>query len=72
MLLGIENKELPLIKFDIIADGGFRQEDTAKTAVANMLAKMLTQGTKNKTAAELENAIKQLGSTLLEPQVQRK
>jgi len=61
---GIENTEVPLVNFDIAIDGGLLFEDINKVGVANLLARMLTQGTAKKTPQELEEAIQQLGATI--------
>ncbi|MFY0651856.1 MAG: insulinase family protein [Cyclobacteriaceae bacterium] len=63
-IFGIENKEVPLVQFNIVIDGGLLLEDINKVGVSNLLANMLTKGTKNKTPRELENAIQQLGATI--------
>ncbi len=63
-VLGIENREVPLATFEIVIDGGLLLEDINKVGVANMTARMLTQGTKNKTPQELEEAIQQLGASI--------
>lgn len=61
---GIENREVPLVQFEIAIDGGQLLENPAKTGAANMLARMMTQGTQKKTPPELEEAIQQLGATI--------
>lgn len=63
-VLGIEHKELPLIDFQISVKGGLLLDDINKVGSANLVAKMLMQGTKNKTPLELEQAIEDLGSTI--------
>jgi zinc protease len=63
-VFGIENREVPLVQFEIVVDGGQLLEDLGKTGVANMMARMLTQGTARKTPEELEEAIQQLGATI--------
>jgi zinc protease len=63
-IAGIENKEVPLVQFDLIIDGGLLLENIDKVGVANLLARMMTQGTKNKTPQELEEAIQQLGASI--------
>ena len=63
-VLGIENREVPLVQFEIVIDGGLLLEDINKVGVSNLLAQMMTQGTKNKTPQELEEAIQQLGATI--------
>lgn len=61
---GIENAEVPLVTFDIAIDGGLMLENINKVGVANLMARMLTQGTAKKTPQELEEAIQQLGATI--------
>lgn len=61
---GIENGEVPLVQFNLVIDGGQLLEELSKTGVANMVARMMTRGTKNKTPQELEESIQQLGATI--------
>ncbi|TXF89154.1 insulinase family protein [Neolewinella aurantiaca] len=61
---GIENGEVPLVNFNLTIPGGQLQESLEKPGVANMLAELMTKGTKNKTTAELEAAIQQLGARI--------
>lgn len=63
-LYGIQNTEVPLVQFEIVIDGGQLLDDMNKVGVANMMARMMTQGTKNRTPQELEEAIDQLGSAI--------
>jgi zinc protease len=63
-VLGIEHKELPLVDFQISVKGGLLLDDINKVGSANLVAKMLMQGTKNKTPLELEQAIEDLGSSI--------
>ncbi len=64
MVYGIENTEVPLVQFDLVMDGGMLMEDINKVGVANLMARMMTQGTKNKTPQQLEEAIEQLGASI--------
>ena len=61
---GIQNSEVPLMQFDIVIDGGQLLDKLDKVGVANLTARMLTQGTAKKSAQELEEAIQQLGATV--------
>ncbi|MCB0633316.1 MAG: insulinase family protein [Lewinella sp.] len=63
-IYGIENKEVPLVRFNMVIDGGQLLEHVDKVGVANLLAGMLTKGTQNKTPQELEEAIDQLGASI--------
>jgi len=61
---GIESTEVPLVQFNIVIDGGQLLESIDKVGVSNVLANMMTKGTKNKTPKELEAAIQQLGARI--------
>ena len=61
---GIQNNEVPLVQFEIAIDGGELLENINKVGVANLMARMMTQGTAKKTPEELEDAIEQLGARI--------
>ncbi|HSC55436.1 MAG TPA: pitrilysin family protein [Phnomibacter sp.] len=61
---GIENKEVPLMHFELVMEGGLLLEDPNKVGVSNLVARMMTQGTAKKTPEELEEAIDQLGAII--------
>jgi zinc protease len=61
---GIQNTEVPLVQFEIVIDGGQLLDNINKVGVANLMARMLTQGTARKTPEELEEAIDQLGARI--------
>ena len=63
-VLGIEQNELPLVDFQIAIKGGLLLDDINKVGSANLVSRMLMQGTKNKTPLELEQAIEDLGSNI--------
>ncbi len=63
-ILGIEQNELPLVDFQIAIKGGLLLDDINKVGAANLVSKMLMQGTQNKTPLELEQAIEDLGSRI--------
>lgn len=63
-VLGIEQREVPLVQFDIAIDGGQLLDSIDKVGVANLMARMMTQGTANKTPQQLEEAILQLGASI--------
>ena len=63
-VFGIEQDELPLVQFNIRLDGGLLLESPEKVGVSNLLANVLTRGTANRTAAELEEAIDLLGANI--------
>ncbi len=61
---GITQNELPLIQYSIILDGGHMVDKIEKAGVANLVAAMMNEGTKNKTPEQLENAIGLLGASI--------
>ncbi len=63
-LFGIENSEVPLVQFEINMKGGLLLDDPEKVGVANLVARLMTKGTQNKTPEELEEAIEQLGADI--------
>lgn len=63
-IYGIENDEVPLVQFNLVIKGGLLLDDPEKVGVANLMAVMMTQGTKSKTPAQLEEAIQQLGANI--------
>lgn len=63
-VFGIENTEVPLVQFELQIEGGLLLENKNKVGVSNLLANLMTKGTKNKTPEELENAIESLGARI--------
>lgn len=61
---GVQNNEVPLVDYEIVIEGGQLMENINKVGVANLVADMMTQGTKNKTPQQLEEAIQQLGASI--------
>lgn len=63
-IYGIENNEVPLVQFDITIPGGQLLDPKGKEGVANLFSDLMMQGTKTKTAADLEEAIGLLGARI--------
>jgi zinc protease len=63
-IYGIENDEIPLVTFDITLTGGMWTEDADKSGSLSVLAALMNEGTAEKSAAELEQAIGLLGSDI--------
>jgi len=63
-LYGIENNEVPLAQFQLQIRGGMLLEEPNKIGVSNLMADLMTKGTKNKTPEQLENAIESLGASI--------
>jgi zinc protease len=64
LVYGIEQIEVPVVRFTIRMKGGLLLDDPAKVGVANLLAMTLTEGTSGRTPEELEEAIDALGSSI--------
>ncbi|GEQ86354.1 peptidase M16 [Patiriisocius marinistellae] len=63
-LYGIENNELPLVEFNITIQGGHSLDPEGKAGLASLTADLMNEGTKTKSAADLEEAIGLLGSNI--------
>lgn len=61
---GIQQNELPLVQFNIVLKGGHYLDKIEKPGVANLVSRVINQGTKNKTPEELEEQIKMLGASI--------
>ena len=61
---GIQQNELPLVQYSITLGGGHMAEDISKAGLANLVASLMNEGTKNKTPEQLEDAIGLLGATI--------
>jgi zinc protease len=61
---GIESREIPLVSFSLRIDAGRDNGDVTKPAVPALTANLMNKGTASKTTAELEDAIKALGSSI--------
>ncbi|WP_179335297.1 M16 family metallopeptidase [Winogradskyella costae] len=63
-VFGIENTEVPLVEFELEIKGGLLLEHIEKVGVSNLMARLMSKGTKNKTPEALENAIESLGAQI--------
>lgn len=63
-ITGIIHRELPLVQYSLVIDGGHMLDKPEKAGVANLVATMMNEGTKNKTPEQLEDAIGLLGATI--------
>lgn len=62
--LGIEDREIPVVAFELRFRGGLLLEDPTRLGVANLLAETMLEGTAHRTPEELENAIDLLGASI--------
>lgn len=63
-IYGSEANEIPLIYFNLKLDAGRNRGSVEKPAVPALTADLMEKGTANKSTAELEDAIKSLGSSI--------
>ncbi len=63
-LLGTETSETPLVVFDIMIDGGGSTDPLDKKGMSQLLTRLMNEGTAEKTAAELEQAIGLTGANV--------
>jgi zinc protease len=63
-IFGIQSDEIPLVYFSLALDAGRERGTTDKPAVASLTADLMNKGTARRTTAELEDAIKSLGSEI--------
>ncbi len=61
---GIKHSELPMVSYSLAIEGGRMLDTPEKAGLANLVATMLNEGTKNKTPEELEDAIGLLGASI--------
>jgi zinc protease len=63
-VLGIEQNELPLIRYTLTISGGQYLDKIEKPGVANLVTSVMSEGTKNKTPEQLEEEIEKLGASI--------
>ena len=63
-IIGAEDRETPMVQFELGFRGGMLLEEPGRTGVANLLAQTMLEGTANRTAEELEQAIDLLGASI--------
>lgn len=61
---GIEDREVPVVEFELRFRGGMLLEDPSRIGVANLLAETMLEGTAARTPEELEQAIDLLGASI--------
>ncbi|MEO9968422.1 MAG: pitrilysin family protein [Hyphomonadaceae bacterium] len=63
-VFGIEDTEIPLVAFRLVIQGGHTRDTIEKNGAANMAAKMFSRGTANRTPAELQEYLADLGAVI--------
>ena len=64
VLIGDEQSELPLVRFSVDIEGGHRFDPRGREGAHYLLARLLQEGTVNRTPEELEEAIELLGASV--------
>ena len=59
-----ERHSVPVVNFNLLIDGGYAADQFSKPGTANMTLNMLDEGTKNKSALEISEALALLGANL--------
>ena len=64
VLLTSEQRALPMVSIELLIDAGSRYDDAKQEGLANLTAKLLTYGTKRRTAAQISETLDFLGASL--------
>jgi zinc protease len=63
-LIAIERREQPVVYFDLTVQGGGMLDPKGKAGLADLLAEMLTQGTKTRSAEQIAKEAEGMGGSL--------
>lgn len=63
-VMGIEQKELPLVQFSLEFRGGHSLDPLNKPGIAGLMCDLMMEGTRSKTPLELEEEIERLGASI--------
>ena len=64
VVLGVEDRETPMVHFELRFQGGMLLDAPGRTGGANLLAETMLEGTAHRTPEELEEAIDLLGAAV--------
>ncbi len=64
VLLGVEQRAVPIVTVSMLVQAGAILDPPDKPGVANLVAQMMTQGTKTRTSPQISEAIEFLGGSL--------
>ena len=64
VLLTSEQKALPMVSIELLIDAGSRYDAPNQEGLANLVAKLLTYGTKRRTALQINETLDFLGASL--------
>ena len=64
ILLSSQQPALPMISIELLIDAGSRHEPDEQAGLANLTARLLTQGTQKRTATQISEALDFMGASL--------
>ena len=64
VLLTSEQRALPMISIELLIDAGARYDGTGKEGLANLTARLLTYGTKRRSALQISDSLDFIGASL--------
>lgn len=64
VLLTSEQRALPMVSIELLIDAGARHESAAQAGLANLTAKLLTEGTKRRSALQISEVLDFVGASL--------
>jgi zinc protease len=64
VVLTSEQRALPMVTFNLLIEAGSRFENAGREGTANLAARLLTYGTRTRTATQISEALDFIGATL--------
>jgi zinc protease len=64
VLLTSEQKAIPMVTFTLLIDAGSQHDPTGREGLANLTARLLTYGTRSRTALQISEALDFIGASL--------
>jgi zinc protease len=64
ILLSSQQPALPMVSIELLIDAGSRHEPAEQAGLANLTARLLTQGTQKRTATQISEALDFMGASL--------
>ena len=64
VLLTSEQRALPMVSIELLIEAGSRHEPAEQAGVANLTARLLTQGTQKRSAVQISEALDFMGASL--------
>lgn len=64
VLLTSEQRALPMVSIELLIDAGSRYDEPTREGVANLTARLLTYGTKRRSAVQISDALDFIGASL--------